>query len=395
MSVAALSAALPYFHLGSLDIGLPIQSFGVIVATGVLIGAALLRRYAEWHGVSDEHIRKLLGWVTICGFLGAHEFDMIAYNWDKIGEAVSSVEHPVVSWWFLPDELFPTHWPLPFRIWEGISSYGGFIGGAAGFAFYVWWKRLPARLFADITVVGLLPAFSIGRIGCTVVSDHIGAAVDRGAWYAGLAMNYPVSERLPAITELQQHDPKLVVDNHILAWNLGLIEFLYLVPVNALVLYLAFRRARPGKTDGVWIAQTNAGLLVVLTGLLYAPVRFFLDSLRPEETDPRHLGLTFAQWASFLAFGAAAYAAFRIFKHGAPAETIAATAGDAQRKLNMVLRDVETDKKDDLKADAPPAKPDEDETSGDEGVDDPPAPADKQTAAAKPGAIKTKRGKKK
>jgi prolipoprotein diacylglyceryltransferase len=84
MSAAALSASLPYFHLGSLDIGLPIQSFGVIVAAGVLIGAALLRRYAEWHGVSDEHIRGLTGWVTIAGFIGAHVFDVIAYQWNDL-----------------------------------------------------------------------------------------------------------------------------------------------------------------------------------------------------------------------------------------------------------------------------------------------------------------------
>ncbi|TMQ05293.1 MAG: hypothetical protein E6J90_49350, partial [Deltaproteobacteria bacterium] len=50
------AAGLPYFHLGALDLGIPIQAFGVIVALGVLIGATPLRRYAEWHGVSDDHI---------------------------------------------------------------------------------------------------------------------------------------------------------------------------------------------------------------------------------------------------------------------------------------------------------------------------------------------------
>src|SRR5678816_2674617 len=120
------------FHLGALtDVGVPIQAFGVIVAVGVLIGAALLRRYAEWHGVSDDHIRGLLGWVTVCGFLGAHEFDMIFYNWAKIGD------HTVVTpagWWpgFLGSGLYPSNWPLPLKIWEGISSYGGFLGGAIG-----------------------------------------------------------------------------------------------------------------------------------------------------------------------------------------------------------------------------------------------------------------------
>src|ERR1043165_2591579 len=160
----------PYFHLRSPG---PIESFGVIVAAGVLIGAALLRRYAEWHGVDDEIIRGLLGWVTVSGFIGAHEFDMIFYNWDKIGD--HTMVHPA-SWWPLGEGLWPSNWPLPLKLWEGISSYGGFLGGAIGWMIYVWWKRKDFRLFADITIVGLLPAFSIGRIGCTVVSDHIGAA---------------------------------------------------------------------------------------------------------------------------------------------------------------------------------------------------------------------------
>ena len=325
MSATALSTSLPYFHLGYLDLGLHIQAFGMIVAAGVLIGAALLRRYAEWHGVSDEHIRGLTGWVTVAGFIGAHIFDVIAYQWNEL------VESPI----------------LLLKLWDGISSYGGFIGGAIGFAIYVWWKRLPVRLMADITIVGLLPAFSIGRIGCTVVSDHIGAAVDRASWYAGIAMNYPADGSLPPITELQRAHPEIVQNHHVLAWNLGLIEFLYLVPVNLLVLFLAFRKSEPGETEGTWIGRTNAGLVTVITGLLYAPVRFGLDFLRPEETDPRYLGLTFAQWASFLAFGAAAYVTVRIFMNGAAAETVTQTSGEAQRRLKLILKDEDDAKSDD------------------------------------------------
>jgi len=364
MSAAALCTSLPYFHLGALDIGIPIQSFGVIVAGGVLIGAVILRRYAEWHGVSDEHIRKLLGWVTICGFLGAHVFDTLAYEYDRAGpfvcaagmarDQLQSCVH-IPSWWFLPEGMYPSMWPLPLRLWDGISSYGGFIGGAMGFGFYVWWKRLPVRLFADVTIVGLLPAFSIGRIGCTVVSDHIGAAVDRAAWYASLAINYPADGSLAPITELQRAHPEVVQDHHVLAWNLGLIEFLYLVPVNALVLFLAFRKSKPGEKEDTWIGATNAGLVTVITGMLYAPVRFGLDFLRPEETDPRHLGLTFAQWASLLAFGVAAYVAVRIFRNGAPAETVNQTAGETQRRLKLILREAD-DMADDGAAETPDPK---------------------------------------
>ena len=234
-----------------------------------------------------------------------------------------------------------SNWWLPLRIWDGISSYGGFIGGALGFAMYVWWKRLPARLFADITIVGLLPAFTIGRIGCTVVSDHIGAAVDPDSWYAFLAMDYPRSAAIaggkvlnPTLLELfYAHDrlhPGTTVD-HLLAWNLGFIEFLYLVPVNLIVLWLAFR---PSK-------RMPAGFVTVLTGLLYAPVRFLLDFLRPGDTDPPHFGLTFAQWSSILAFVVALYVGRRILQTGAPAEPVTRTSKEAQERLKIILRDDE------------------------------------------------------
>ncbi len=311
-----LSASIPFFRLGELDVGLPIQAFGVIVAIGVLIGAGVLRRYAEWHGVSDDHIRGITGWVTVTGFIGAHVFDVIAYQWDDL------VRDPL----------------LLVQIWKGISSYGGFLGGAFGFFFYVWWKRLPARLFADITLLGLLVAFSIGRIGCTVVSDHVGAAVDPNKWYAALAMDYP---RHLNLGHLAENYPG--TSQYIRAWNLGLIEFLYLVPVNLFILWLAFRPAKPNGEDKKgqpkFIDRSNAGLITVLIGVFYAPVRFGIDFLRPEETDPRYFGLTFAQWISILAFGGAVAFAFKVFKDGKPAEPVTRTSGEAQRALKMILKE--------------------------------------------------------
>ena len=408
-TTTATTTGLPFFHLGSLDLGIPIQAFGVIVAAGVLIGAWLLRRYAEWHGVEDDHIRGLLGWVTVCGFLGAHEFDMIFYNWAKIGDATV---HPPASWWPLGEALYPSNWPLPLRIWDGISSYGGFIGGAIGFAIYVWWKRLPVRLMADITIVGLLPAFSIGRIGCTVVSDHIGAAVDSSKWYAFLAMEYPRSMNLGNLSE---HYPEIKTE-HIRAWNLGFIELLYLIPVNAVILWLAFRTKQRPK----------AGYLTALTGLLYAPIRFFMDFLRLEDSDPRHLGLTFAQWISLAALGVAAYVIMRLLKTGEVAEVVAPTAGEAQRRLKMILKEEleaerekeeqeekapksksskakekEKEKDDDddeeLAKEAEAARAEEEDEEDDEEEDEeaaPAKPAASKPAAKKPGGAQRKKKKK-
>ncbi|HEY1554232.1 MAG TPA: prolipoprotein diacylglyceryl transferase family protein [Kofleriaceae bacterium] len=312
------------FHLGAWDVGIPIQAFGVIVATGVLVGAALLRRYAEWHGVDDLKIRELTGWITVTGFIGAHVIDVIGYQWQD-------VQH---------DPL------LLIELWKGISSFGGFIGGAAGFAFYVWWKRLPPRLMADIGVVGLLAAFSIGRIGCTTVSDHIGALVDPDKWYAFLAVDYSGDV-------LRQHYPQ-VTDLHHYAWNLGLIEFLYLIPVNLVVLGYAFRPSK--DRDKPWTAgRPKAGMIAVLAGILYAPVRFFLDFLRPEDSDPRHFGLTVAQWAAMAAFGVAIYAAIRIIRNGEPAEPVTRTSGEAQKQLKQIM--LKGDDKTEEPAQEPAEKP--------------------------------------
>jgi phosphatidylglycerol---prolipoprotein diacylglyceryl transferase len=397
---ASSAAAIPFFYRGELiNVGLPIQAFGVIVAAGVLIGAGLLRRYAEWHGVSDELIRKLTGWIVISGFLGAHILDVIMYEPQKFDEDIA-------SW---P----PSMWPAIIRVWDGISSYGGFVGGAIGFAVFVWWKRLPARLFADMTIVGLLPAFSIGRIGCTVVSDHIGSVVDPNAWYAFLAESYPthstefhtsVLDKLIRTQQLAGHP----IGDHILAWNLGLIEFLYLVPVNLLVLWLAFR---PDK-------RTPAGFVTVLTGVVYAPVRFFLDFLRPEDSDPRHIGLTFAQWASLIAFGAAVYAAMKIWQHGEAAKTVTRTSKEAQQRLKTILKEGDEieeepeEKKEEKKEEpvaetekvpstAPPSDPPSTEEEEEEEEGDAEEPANEEAAepakapAPKPGGAKKKNKKKK
>ena len=119
-----------------------------------------------------------------------------------------------------------------------------------------------------------------------------------------------------------------------------------IVPVNALILWLAFRSVK----------RINAGFLCVLTGVLYAPVRFALDYLRPETTDPRYLSLTFAQWASLLAFGVAVTVLFRIMKEGAPAETITRTSREAQERLRVVLKgDDSAEPKGDAKAEVPKA----------------------------------------
>jgi len=297
--------ALPFFSLPTLDLGIPLQPFGIIVATGVLIGAEILRRYGYRHGVDDDDIRSLTLWVIVTGFLGAHVLDILIYEQDRLAK-----EGPI----------------LLLKMWDGISSYGGFVGGACGYFFWVWWKRMQFGLIADTTIVGLLPAFSIGRIGCTVVHDHVGRATTH--W---LGVDYPRGE-LYSRGFLDEFSSSASV---IRAHNLAMYELAYLIPVNIFILWLAFSRAKPGR-------QLPAGMIAVLTGLLYAPVRFMLEFWRLNTSDPRYVGLTFAQWASIAAFLGAAYVAWLLKQKGKRAylaDELGGRPGGRQATLDAIARE--------------------------------------------------------
>ncbi len=279
VSVGAVTAAggLPFFSLPTLDIGIPLQPFGIIVATGVLIGAEILRRYGFRFNIDDDDIRSLTMWVIVTGFIGAHVLDILMYEQDRL-----AAEGPV----------------LLLKMWDGISSFGGFLGGAVGFLFWVWWKRATLGLVADTIGVGLLPAFSIGRIGCTVVHDHVGRATE-----SALGVDYPRTELIArgVYDELGGHGA--VIRAH----NLAMYELAYLIPVNIFVLWLAFQKTR----------RLPGGFVAVTIVLLYTPVRFVIEFWRLNTSDPRYAGFTFAQWAAISLFGVCIYGAVWLKQHGA------------------------------------------------------------------------------
>jgi phosphatidylglycerol:prolipoprotein diacylglycerol transferase len=283
LGFAYAKGGIPFFTVRPLSLGIRVEPFGTIVVAGVFLGALLLRRYAARHGIDPDEARNLTLWIVLTGAIGAHVFELLMY------------ERPRMD----ADPL------LILKLWDGISSYGGFIGGGIGYALYVRRKRLPAGLVADTVVIGLLVAFSIGRIGCTIIHDHVGSAT--GFW---MGTDYPRSEL--ASRHLLSAFPGAGAS--VRAHNLGLYELLFLVPLNALVLTLAFRDERP----------LPAGCLAILVALVYAPARFLLEYLRLDVSDPRYAGLTFAQWCSLIAFAMAAATAVVVLRHGKPAPTMPA-----------------------------------------------------------------------
>jgi phosphatidylglycerol:prolipoprotein diacylglycerol transferase len=297
---------------------LPIQPFGMLVALGVVIGHALATRRAKRLGLDVAAYHEFLGWVLVCGFVGAHVFDTIFYH---------------------PQEILKRPWSL-LMIWEGLSSYGGFAGAVIGAflwrAFDVKFKPLgpivypvsarkrpaprPILPFIDTTLAVFPVAWIFGRTGCSVVHDHPGARAPEGAFFAVAYPPGPI-DQIWDLNLLGGRIRHAVALQHGITprWDLGLIEMLYTVVIAA-IFALTWRRRLP------------IGAYVAATAVVYAPVRFFLDFLRIPATeggDLRWAGLTMAQWASIAFFGLGLALALRVARRredypvfrAAPAET--------------------------------------------------------------------------
>lgn len=252
-------ASIPFFTLHAFDIfGLKLQPFGILVATGVLFGAWLARKRAAYLGLDDDEIRVLSGYLLVGGFLGAHLFDVFFYQLD---------------------DLQKDPWLL-LKIWKGISSYGGFLGGVCGFVAFIWRHKIERVLaYADAMMWGLLPGFTFGRMGCSIVHDHPGRLSN-----FFLAVDYPADY---AATRGDFMRTGGAGPRH----NLGLYELLFLLALT-FVLVFVFRAWKRRRT----------GFILGLVTVAYGPVRFMLDYLRLPGPDPRHFGLTFAQYVSIATF---------------------------------------------------------------------------------------------
>jgi phosphatidylglycerol---prolipoprotein diacylglyceryl transferase len=236
---------IPYwnFQLGTFA-GVEIHMFIVLVAVAIVIGDRIAVYQAVKRGLDVRDVKYMNYWIVVGGFVGAHLVSVIFYY---------------------PDRIKENPWVLLY-IWAGLSSYGGFLGSIL---IYGWMNRrikLPRLPYADSVLLGLAPAWVLGRLGCFTAHDHPGRYTQ-----FFLAVKYPEGTR---------HD-------------LGLYEAL----LTAVITFILYRYARRPRL---------AGTLPALACLLYAPMRFGLDFLRAtdgEHPDPRYAGLTPAQWACVACFG--------------------------------------------------------------------------------------------
>jgi phosphatidylglycerol:prolipoprotein diacylglycerol transferase len=221
-----------------------LKPFGTLVALGLYTGSACALRAARRRGVNERAMISFLTWIVVSSFFFGHVLDTLAYY---------------------PAEVRRDPWSL-LRIWEGLSSFGGFTGCLLGGIAWRLRYRTQILAYADVVASCFPVSWTFGRLGCSIAHDHPGIHSD--LWFA---VRYPDGGRL----------------------DLGLLELLVTIPLMLVFLAL-MRKPRPwGFFAGVMCAY-------------YAPLRFGLDFLREPAVrnlgrgvasgDARYSGLTPAQW---------------------------------------------------------------------------------------------------
>jgi phosphatidylglycerol---prolipoprotein diacylglyceryl transferase len=275
---------IPYFPQPEYHLFGPItvHAFGVIVALSVIVGWQMAVARARSKGLDPELFQDLLLYVVLSGFVVAHLYSVLAYF------PREAMEDPL----------------LLLKIWEDISSFGGFAGGLLGLWLFFRFKARDVDAAARLRYLEIIAyvfpfAWAIGRIACTVAHDHPGTVT---TFPLGISLKSPEAQAYIAsfyreagrLAELPSRAELAKMAFHDLGWY----EFLYMVCLMVPTFLVLDRKPRPPV------------FFLIAFPLLYVPARFFLDFLRI--SDARYFGLTPGQYAGVPVFLAAVFLMVRI-----------------------------------------------------------------------------------
>jgi len=239
--------------------GFPISTFGVMMAVGFLVATWITAARLREYGLDPEFATTALIYCMVGGVVGAKLYYAVDVGL-RTGAPFSSL-------------LFAR---------EGITWYGGLIGGTLLCALGCRIHGVPVRIFSSCVATGAAAGQALGRIGCLLVGDDYGRPTD-----------------LPWGLTFPKGSPPTLDPVH----PTQLYEAAWLVLV---ALFLWRRRRSSPFLFGEYLALNGLG-------------RFFVETLR---VNPRvALGLTEPQWIgiALILLGAFGWLYFRGRPEPAPA----------------------------------------------------------------------------
>ena len=229
----------PTIELGPITL----HTFGLFVAVGVIVGASVAARRNVCFGVPREQTERAAFIMVIAGLIGAR------LTW--VLSSLEQIKNPI-------DVI---------AVWDGGMQFsGGFVAALLIAPWATKDMRKDNRWnLIDGSALGLAVGQMFGRCGCMSVGEHLGHQTD-----FFLGWKYTGGTTREGNLEVGQ-------TYH----NTSLYEFLWLIPVIGVMVFLDRKGAKPGVLAGVFMVS-------------YGTLRFLTDFLRAYDT--LLFGLTGAQY---------------------------------------------------------------------------------------------------
>lgn len=240
--------------------GIPINTFGVMIAIGVMIATIIFRKRASSYGIKPETALDLGFWLVIFGTLGAR----LAYILLNLNYFMSH-QH----------ELFTVRF-------EGLTSYGALITGIPTILYWSKKHRISLVSLLDAISVPYLVGHSFGRIGCFFNGCCYGRYTENPSW----GMIFPKIDHM-------HHYPTQIYDSLLTFIAILIIIFLerrqslkptqsfYLcfISYNLIRIFEEIWRQGPGGTASTVVsvfslAQIVSALLLLISLLLFLRAKY-------------------------------------------------------------------------------------------------------------------------
>ncbi|WP_425614511.1 prolipoprotein diacylglyceryl transferase family protein [Anatilimnocola sp. NA78] len=161
-----------YDEAGVSKLGLPIRTYGMFMVAAVLSGVLLAAYRARQMGIDPEVIYSLAMLMIVSGIVGARVFYVKQYWGD----------------FYVKDDVIATLQKVVNMPQGGLVVYGAVLGSFPVGLWYVWSRKLPPLVIADLVAPSLLLGLALGRVGCFM----------NGCCYGGFCSTIPPAVTFPA-----------------------------------------------------------------------------------------------------------------------------------------------------------------------------------------------------
>lgn len=223
-----------------------IHWYGLLIVTGIILGASIASYLAKKAGEDPEHIWDMLYFAVILGIIGARLYHVVSQPSGDLLGWTHYKEHPL-------EILY---------IWKGgLGIYGAIVGGALGVLIYTRIQKLRTLQWLDFTVPGLAIGQAIGRWGNYMNRELYGPPTTL-PW----GLHIPFQYRIQPYTDL------LEFPESTLFHPTFLYESLAALLLCLLLMWAATHLNKRLKEGDIFIGYIIG----------YAIIRFFTEFLRPD-----------------------------------------------------------------------------------------------------------------